>query len=167
VIPALGEGRLKSLSFEKSWMPACAGMTGGGGAEPLSQISRSFLLLFCKKEVFARVEPIGFPDLNGRKSALAVVALTPRVTVATPAAPLLNDPDNMVEAGSAIYAAATGLRNGAAVVFSGKFFASGSNCMKEDSVTEDGLMSSPEFKIRLTSLRGTKCSAEHASGDGG
>jgi len=98
------------------------------------------------------IDPDDFPDFSGRKTAHIVIQLTSHVSVATPAAPLLNNPATMVEAGSAIYATAATLAHGAMVVFSAKFFPDGENCVKENSITQDGSMTDPQFKIQLTSL---------------
>jgi hypothetical protein len=99
-----------------------------------------------------RIDPDDFPDFNGRKTAHIIIQLTSHVSVSTPAAPLLNNPDTMVEAGSPIYAAAATLGHGQEVVFSGKFFPQRAGCLQENSITEDGAMSDPQFKIQLTAL---------------
>jgi hypothetical protein len=100
----------------------------------------------------AQITPDGFPDFNGKKTALIVIALTSRITVTTPAAPLLNNPNTMVEAGSPIYATAATLPIGAKVVFSGTFFPDAANCLTVTNLTLDGLMANPSFKISLTAL---------------
>jgi hypothetical protein len=99
-----------------------------------------------------RIDPDNFPDFFGRKTAHIVIQLTSHVSVSTPAAPLLNNPATMVEAGSPIYATAATLPHGQSVVFSGQFFPDGDNCLQENSLTEDGSMSDPQFKIHLTAL---------------
>lgn len=99
-----------------------------------------------------RIDPDNFPDFNGKKTAHVIIQLTSHVSVSTPAAPLLNNPNTMVEAGSPIYAAAAALAQGRDVVFSGRFFPDNAGCLQEDSITEDGAMSDPQFKIQLTAL---------------
>jgi hypothetical protein len=100
----------------------------------------------------ARIEPSSLPDLRGRATARISIALAPGLTLSTPAYGLLNLPSTMVEAGSAIYAVAASLPIGQKVVFSGRFEASGTDCMAEDSFTDDGSMRNPEFKVVLSGL---------------
>jgi hypothetical protein len=99
-----------------------------------------------------KIDPDSFPDYSGHKTARIVINLMPHIAVTTPAAPLLNLPDTMVEAGTPVYAAATALPLGAPVKFSGRFFADGTDCMAETSITRAGSMSDPVFKIQLTAL---------------
>jgi len=100
----------------------------------------------------AQITPDGFPDFNGKKTAHIVIALSSHLDVTTPAAPLLNNPNTMVEAGSPIYAVAATLRIGAPVVFSGTFFPDAANCLTVTNLTLDGSMTDPNFKISLTGL---------------
>jgi hypothetical protein len=100
----------------------------------------------------AQITPDGFPDFNGKRTAHIVIALSSHITVSSPAAPLLNNPNTMVEAGSAIYATAATLRIGAPVVFSGTFFPDTANCLTVTNLTLNGSMTEPDFKIRLTAL---------------
>jgi hypothetical protein len=97
------------------------------------------------------VTPDGFPDYAGKQTARIVIALTSDVSVSTPSAPLLNDPATMVEAGSAVYAAAATLREGETLRFSGRFMPGG-DCVEEDSLTLQGGMTEPRLKIVLTGL---------------
>jgi hypothetical protein len=100
----------------------------------------------------ANITPDGFPDFNGKKTAHIVIALSSHLDVTTPAAPLLNNPNTMVEAGSAIYTVAATLPIGAPVVFSGTFFPDAANCLTVTNLTLDGSMTDPNFKISLTGL---------------
>jgi hypothetical protein len=97
------------------------------------------------------ISPNGFPDYFGKKSAQIVIGLTSNLTLSTPSAPLINNPEMMVEAGSPIYVTASTLRAGQPVRFSAAFF-SGTDCMQETSLTISGGMTNPQFKIRLTAL---------------
>jgi hypothetical protein len=97
------------------------------------------------------VVPDAFPDYAGKSTARIVIALTTDISVSTPAAPLLNNPSMMVEAGTAVYAAAANLRLGERVRFSGHFIP-GADCADEESLTLQGGMISPRFKIVLTGL---------------
>jgi hypothetical protein len=99
-----------------------------------------------------RIDPDSFPDYAGKKTVRIVIELAPHVAVTTPAAPLLNMPDTMVEAGTAIYAVAATVPIGGGVKFSGRFFADGTDCMAETSLTRDGSMTNPVFKFQLTAL---------------
>jgi hypothetical protein len=99
-----------------------------------------------------QIIPDSFPDYAGHKTVRIVINLQPHLALTTPAAPLLNLPDTMVEAGTAIYAAAAALPLGAAVKFSGRFFADGTDCMAETSLTRAGSMTEPVFKIQLSAL---------------
>jgi hypothetical protein len=102
----------------------------------------------------ARIEPSALPDLRGRATAQVSITLAPGLTLSTPGSGLLNLPGTMVEAGSAIYGVAATLPIGRKVVFSGRFEASGEDCVAEDSFTDDGSMRNPEFKVVLTALSG-------------
>jgi hypothetical protein len=97
------------------------------------------------------ISPNGFPDYFGKKTAQIIIGLTSNLTLSTPSAPLINNPDMMVEAGSPIYVTASTLRPGQAVRFSAAFFG-GTDCMQETSLTISGGMTNPQFKIRLTAL---------------
>jgi len=99
-----------------------------------------------------RIDPDNFPDYAGKKTVRIVINLAPHVAVTTPAAPLLNLPNTMVEAGTTIYAAAAALPLGGPVRFSGRFFPDGTDCMAETSLTRAGSMTDPVFKIQLTAL---------------
>jgi hypothetical protein len=99
-----------------------------------------------------KIDPDSFPDYAGRKTVRIVISLAPHVAVTTPAAPLLNLPGTMVEAGTPVYVAAAALPLGAAAKFSGRFFADGTDCMAETSLTRDGSMTDPVFKFQLTAL---------------
>jgi len=101
----------------------------------------------------AGIEPATLPDLRGKATAQVSITLASGLTLSTPADGLLNLPSAMVEAGSPIYATAATLPAGAKVMFSGAFFSSGTDCMKEESFTSDGSMRNPAFKIVLTALR--------------
>jgi hypothetical protein len=98
------------------------------------------------------IEPDNFPDYAGRISAHIVIGLGDHVTLSTPAAPLLNLPGAMVEAGTPVYQVAKSLRIGQAVLFSARFFPSGTDCMTETSFTDDGSMTDPVFKMQLLAL---------------
>jgi hypothetical protein len=100
----------------------------------------------------AQITPDGFPDFNGKRTAHIVITLTSHLSVTTPAAPLLNNPNTMVEAGSALYATAATLPIGAPVVFSGTFFPDAATCLTITNLTLDGSMTHPNFKISLTAL---------------
>lgn len=97
------------------------------------------------------ISPNGFPDYLGKKTARIVIGLTDNITLSTPAAPLINNPEAMVEAGSPIYETAATLRAGQGVRFTATFFPGG-DCMEETSFLVSGGMTDPEFKIRLTAL---------------
>jgi hypothetical protein len=97
------------------------------------------------------VLPDGFPDYAGRKTVTIILALTTDISLTTPAAPLLNDPSTMLQAGSPIYATAATLRPGEAVNFSGRFFP-GADCMDETRLTLSGGMTAPRWKFQLTAL---------------
>ncbi len=99
-----------------------------------------------------KIDPDSFPDYAGHKTVRIVISLAPHIAVTTPAAPLLNMPDTMVQAGTPVYAVAAAVPLGAAVKFSGRFFADGTDCMAETSLTRAGSMTGPVFKIRLTAL---------------
>jgi len=101
-----------------------------------------------------QIIPDSFPDYAGHKTVRIVINLQPHLALTTPAAPLLNLPNTMVEAGTAIYAAAAALPIGAPVQFSATFFADGTDCMAETSLTRAGSMMDPVFKIQLTALAG-------------
>jgi hypothetical protein len=98
------------------------------------------------------IEPDRFPDYAGKASAHIVIGLGAHVMLSTPAAPLLNMPGAMVEVGSPVYIVAKTLRIGAPVLFSARFFGSGTDCMAETSFTDDGSMRKPVFKVQLTAL---------------
>jgi hypothetical protein len=95
--------------------------------------------------------PDGFPDYLGNKTVTIIIALTTDISLTTPAAPLLNDPSTMVQAGTPIYATAATLRPGEAVKFSGRFFP-GADCMDETRLTLSGGMTAPRWKFQLTAL---------------
>jgi hypothetical protein len=99
-----------------------------------------------------KIQPDNFPDYSGKKTARIVIALAPDISLSTPAAPLLNLPETMVEEGTPVYAAAAAMRIGAPVEFSATFFPSVLDCMAETSLTETGAMTAPVFKIQLTQL---------------
>lgn len=99
-----------------------------------------------------QIVPDSFPDYAGHKTVRIVINLQPHLALTTPAAPLLNLPNTMVEAGTPVYAAAAALPIGAEVKFSGKFFADGTDCMAETSLTRTGSMTDPVFKIQLSAL---------------
>lgn len=99
-----------------------------------------------------QIDPDSFPDYAGRKTVRIIINLAPHVAVTTPAAPLLNLPGMMVEAGTPVYAAAATVPLGAAVKFSGRFFADGTDCMAETSFTRAGSMTDPVFEIQMTAL---------------
>jgi hypothetical protein len=99
-----------------------------------------------------QIVPDNFPDYAGHKTVRIVINLQPHLALTTPAAPLLNLPDTMVEAGTTIYAAAAALPIGSPVRFSAKFFADGTDCMAETSLTRAGSMTDPVFKIQLSAL---------------
>lgn len=99
-----------------------------------------------------QIIPDSFPDYAGHKTVRIVINLQPHLALTTPAAPLLNLPDTMVQEGTPIYAAAAALPLGAAVTFSAKFFADGTDCMAETSLTRAGSMTDPVFKIKLSML---------------
>jgi len=101
----------------------------------------------------ARIEPSTLPDLRGRATARVSITLAPGLTLSTPGNGLFNLPGTMVEAGSPIYAVAASLPIGGKVIFSGRFEASGTDCLAEDSFTDDGSMRNPEFKMVLSTLR--------------
>jgi hypothetical protein len=103
-----------------------------------------------------KIDPDSFPDYAGHKTARIVINLMPHLAVTTPAAPLLNLPDTMVEAGTTVYAAATALPLGAPVKFSGNFFTDGTDCMAETSFSRAGSMTDPVFKIQITRLAAAK-----------
>jgi len=100
----------------------------------------------------SKIDPDNFPDYAGHKTVRIVISLAPHVAVTTPAAPLLNLPGMMVEAGTPVYAAAAALPLGAAVKFSGRFFADGTDCMFETSFSRAGSMTDPVFEIQLAAL---------------
>jgi hypothetical protein len=99
----------------------------------------------------ASIIPDNFPDYAGKVSARIIINLTSDISISTPSAPLLNDPSTMVEAGSAVYAAAANLRIGQTVRFSGRFIR-GADCADEESLTMNGGMTAPRLKVVLTSL---------------
>jgi hypothetical protein len=99
-----------------------------------------------------KIDPDSFPDYAGHKTVRILISLAPHVSVTTPSAPLLNLPGTMVEAGTPIYAAAASLPLGTAVKFSGRFFADGTDCMFETSLTRAGSMTDPVFEFQLTAL---------------
>jgi len=103
-----------------------------------------------------QIIPDSFPDYAGHKTVRIVINLQPHVALTTPAAPLLNLPNTMVQEGTPVYAAAAALPIGSPVKFSAKFFADGTDCMAETSLTRAGSMTEPVFKIQLTALAGTK-----------
>jgi hypothetical protein len=103
----------------------------------------------------SQIEPDRLPDLAGKTTATIVLALTRHITLSTPANPLFNPADAMVEAGSPIYATASRLPLGQKVIFSARFQPSPGDCMTEESFTADGSMRNPDFKIVLTALAGS------------
>jgi hypothetical protein len=98
------------------------------------------------------IEPDNFPDYAGKASAHIVIELADHLTLSTPTAPLFNMPGSLVEVGTPVYEIAKTLPIDAAVLFSARFFASGTDCMTETSFTDHGSMTDPVFKIQLTAL---------------
>jgi hypothetical protein len=99
-----------------------------------------------------QIVPDSFPDYAGHKTVRIVINLQPHLALTTPAAPLLNLPNTMVQEGTPVYAAAAALPIGSSVKFSATFFADGTDCMAETSLTRSGSMTDPVFKIQLTAL---------------
>jgi hypothetical protein len=100
----------------------------------------------------AQIEPNQLPDFSGKYTARIVIALSNHITLSTPASPIFNMPDTLVEAGSPVYDEASTLRIGQRVNFSAHFMPSANDCMAEESFTSDGSMRNPDFKIILTDL---------------
>jgi hypothetical protein len=99
-----------------------------------------------------QIIPDSFPDYAGHKTVRIVINLQPHLALTTPAAPLLNLPNTMVQEGTPVYAAAAALPIGSPVKFSANFFPDGTDCMAETSLTRAGSMTDPVFKIRLTAF---------------
>ncbi len=98
------------------------------------------------------IEPDNFPDYAGKASAHIVIRLADHLTLSTPSAPLFNMPGSLVEVGTPVYDIAKTLPAGQAVLFSARFFGSGTDCMAETSFTDHGSMTDPVFKIQLLAL---------------
>lgn len=101
----------------------------------------------------ASIEPGLLPDLAGHGFARIVLRLNDDVELETPENPLLNPPASLVEQGTPLYATAQTLRPGQRVVFSARFYASGTDCMAVVNLFDNGAMTAPEFKIDLTAWR--------------
>lgn len=70
----------------------------------------------------------------------------------------LSDMDDrtLLDPASAVFQAASAMRRGTAVRFSGSFLRSDTDCFREGSVTQDGSMRDPEFIFRFTALTATE-----------
>lgn len=68
----------------------------------------------------------------------------------------VSDTKTLIPVGSPIYNVATGLAVGQHVRFSGTFFASPDDCVKETSLTPQGAMTEPEYLFRFTELTPTE-----------
>lgn len=97
------------------------------------------------------ITPDAFPDYAGKSTARIIITLTSDISISTPAAPLLNTPAQLVEAGTPVYQVAATLRIGQRIRFSGHFL-SGTDCADEESLTLQGSMTAPRLKIVLTAL---------------
>lgn len=59
----------------------------------------------------------------------------------------------LIDPSSALFQSAVALKKGQKVVFSGTFFKSASDCVKEASLTMRGSITEPEFIIRFSSIK--------------
>ncbi len=75
-----------------------------------------------------------------------------KVTLATHSLALTDEEHTLIPIDSPVYRAAEALREGDRVVFSGQFFPSAEDCMKETSLTVSGGMEAPEFLFRFSAL---------------
>ncbi len=97
------------------------------------------------------VTPNLLPDIAGKATAQITLTLNPHITLSTPSSPF-NNPAAMVEAGSPLYALAATLRPGTPVVVSATFSSSDTDCADEESLTPNGSMTAPVFKIQIIKL---------------
>jgi hypothetical protein len=101
----------------------------------------------------ANVSPNALPDLHGNATARVTLNIAPHIQLSTPANPLFNSPDTMVESGTPLYTTAATLRTSQNVTFSAKFVPDGTDCVAEESLTSNGSMTRPEFKIVLLAIK--------------
>jgi hypothetical protein len=91
---------------------------------------------------------------NGDGKGVLSIQLTPDVTVKTWNNSLSDISDQtLIEPDSVMYRQLVAMKNGDKVTFTGNFFPSDSDCVKEASITQRGSMSDPEFIVRFTDVR--------------
>ncbi len=94
---------------------------------------------------------------NGDGKGILGVRLAPHVTVSTTNNDLSDAIEHtLIAPGSALFKAAIGLHEGEAVVFSGQFLRSATDCIEEDSVTLEGSIDDPDYSFRFSGIRPAK-----------
>jgi len=93
-------------------------------------------------------------DTNSDGKGMLVIKLSPKLTLAT----WNNDfsdmqDDTLIEKGTKVYSSLINMSVGQKVMFSGTFFPSEQDAVKEKSMTINGSLSEPEFLFRFDSIK--------------
>lgn len=94
-------------------------------------------------------------DSNSDGKGVLAVRVAPDITIETWNNALSDiDSDTLIEPGSPVFQAASAMKQGALVRFSGTFLPGddGGDCLREDSLTLEGKVESPDFIFRFSSI---------------